>query len=113
MGNTPTQIVTNPFNYEKWELDEPTKPPSPFQDLAAMGRVWYLEATACRRMHAIDRLVESTRKVCRAANADGYWRERYFPQPNGTVSPGGAAKYCEYPAILVRVVFGNREVFWR
>ena len=113
LGDMPTQIVTNPFNYEKWELDEPTKPPSPLQDLAAMGRVWYLEATACRRMHANDRLVESTRKVCRAAKADGYWRERYFPRPNGTVSPGGAAKYCEYPAILVRVVFGNRKVFFR
>ena len=82
-GNMPTQIVTNPFNYEKWEQEEPTKPPSPLQDLAAMGRAWYLEATACRRMQAIDRLVESTRKVCRAA-VDGYWRERYFPRPDGT-----------------------------
>ena len=58
--------------------------------------------------------MESARKVCRAGlKADGYWRERYFPRTNGTAAPGGAAKYCEYPAILVRVVFGNRELFWR
>jgi hypothetical protein len=62
-------------------------------------------------MHAHDRLVESVRKVCRAAKTDGYWRERYHPLPNGTVAPAGAAKYCEYAAILVRVVFGNQEVF--
>ena len=44
--------------------------------VAAMGRVWYLEATACQRMKAHDRLVDSVRKVCRAAKATGYWRER-------------------------------------
>ena len=70
-------------------------------------------AGACRRLRAHDRLVESVRKVCRAAKADGYWRERYHPQPDGTVLPAGAQKYCEYAAVLVRVVFGNREVFCR
>ncbi len=52
----------------------------PLNDVAAMGRVWYLEAVACQRMNARDRLVESVRKVCRAAKADGYWRERYHPK---------------------------------
>jgi len=77
-----------------------------------MGRVWYLGATACRRVQARERLADSARKVCRAAKPDGYWRERYHPQPNGTTVPAGAQKYCEYAAVLVRVVFGNRETFW-
>jgi hypothetical protein len=51
------------------------------------------------------------RKVCRAAKADGYWRERYHLKPDGTVSPDGSQKYCEYAAVLARVVMGNREMF--
>jgi hypothetical protein len=111
-GDMPTQTVTKPFTYEKWEYNEPVPlQVVPLNDVAAMGRAWYLEATACRRMHARDRMVESTRKVCRAAKTDGYWRERYHPQPDGTMTPAGAQKYCEYAAVLVRVVLGNRDVF--
>jgi hypothetical protein len=114
LGDMPTQNVTKPFAYEKWEYNEPVPfQVSPLNDVAAMGRVWYLEAAACRRLRAHDRLVESVRKVCRAAKADGYWRERYHPQPDGTVLPAGAQKYCEYAAVLVRVVSGSREVFCR
>jgi len=76
-----------------------------------MGRVWYLEATACQRMKARDRLVDSVRKVCRAAKGTGYWRERYHLKPDGSVSADGSQKYCEYAAVLTRVVFGNREIF--
>lgn len=112
LGDMPTQTVTKPFAYEKWEHNEPVPlTVSPLHDVAAMGRVWYLEAAACRRMGARQRLVESVRHVCRAAKADGYWRERYHPQANGSVSPAGAQKYCEYPAVLVRVVLGNPEIF--
>jgi uncharacterized protein (DUF1697 family) len=39
---------------------------SPVHDIAAMGRVWYLEATACRRRHAYERLIESLRAAIRA-----------------------------------------------
>ncbi len=107
-GDMPTLTVTKPFSYEKWEYCEPVPwEVSHLHDVAAMGRAWYLEATACRRMRAWDRLVESTRKVCRAGKADGYWRERYHPQPDGTAKPAGAQKYCEYPAVLVRVALGN------
>lgn len=42
---------------------------------------------------------------------DGYWRERYIPQPDGAIQPIGAKKYCEYPAVLTRVVLGNPEIF--
>ena len=110
-GDMPTQIVTKPFAYESWESSRsPDCPAEPLNDAAAMGRVWYLEALACQRMKARARLVDSVRKVCRAAQG-GYWRERYHLKPDGTVSPDGSQKYCEYAAVLARVVFGNREIF--
>lgn len=110
-GDMPTQTVTKPFAYEKWESSRSTDcSVGPLNDVAAMGRVWYLEAMACQRMKARTRLVDSVRKVCRAAR-DGYWRERYHLKPDGTVSHDGSQKYCEYAAVLARVVFGNRELF--
>jgi hypothetical protein len=112
LGDMPTQTVTKPFSYEKWELGESKEcPVSPVNDVAAMGRAWYLEAVACKRMQARDRLIESTRRVCRAATADGYWRERYHPKPDGTIAPAGTQKYCEYAAVLVRTVFSNQDIF--
>jgi hypothetical protein len=111
LGNMPTQTVADPFSYEEWEHNEPLPwPVMPLKDVAAMGRVWYLEAMACIRMKAHDRLKESVRLVIRGAE-DGYWRERYIPQPYGTIQPIGAKKYCEYPAVLTRVVLGNPEIF--
>lgn len=112
VGGMPTQVVTKPFAYEPWE----SSPSSdcgvePFNDIAAMGRVWYLEALALQRLGAADRLVDSVRKVCQAALPDGFWRERYHPKPDGTVSADGSRKYCEYAAVLVRVVLGNRPLF--
>ena len=110
-GDMPTQLVTKPFAYQTWEhRRSPDCGADPLNDVAAMGRVWYLEALACRRMKARDRLVDSVRKVCRAAQG-GYWRERYHLKPDGTVSPDGSQRYCEYAAVLARVVFGNREIF--
>jgi hypothetical protein len=113
-GGMPTQNVTKPFSYEAWETQaQPECGIDPLNDVAAMGRAWYLEVVACRRMNARDRLIESVRRVCRAAKADGFWRERYHPKPDGSVSADGAKKYCEYPAVLVRAVYGNRDVFWK
>jgi hypothetical protein len=113
-GGMPTQNVTRPFSYEAWETSaQPECGIDPLNDVAAMGRAWYLEIGACRRMHARDRLVESVRRVCRAAMPDGFWRERYHPKPDGSVSADGARKYCEYPAVLVRAVYGNQDLFWR
>lgn len=112
-GDMPTQTVAKPFTYEPWEADPvPFGIPSLTNDVAAMGRAWYLEALACRRMHADDRLRESTRLVCRAAK-DGFWRERYHPTPDGGAKPDGGEKYCEYPAVLTRIVLGNLAVFSR
>ena len=112
-GDMPTQIVTKPFAYADWESRRsPDCPADALNDVAAMGRVWYLEAVACQRMKARARLVDSVRKVCRAAQ-DGFWRERYHLKPDGSVSADGSQKYCEYAAVLVRVVLGNRELFIR
>jgi len=113
-GGMPTLNAARPFGYEAWETQaRPECGVDPLNDVAAMGRAWYLEVVACRRMGARDRLVESVRRVCRAAQADGYWRERYHPKPDGSISADGARKYCEYPAVLVRAVYGNRDLFWK
>lgn len=113
-GEMPTQIVTKPFAYENWEFSRSADcPGDPLNDVAAMGRVWYLEAMACQRMKERTRIEQSVRKVCRAAKGEGYWRERYHLKPDGTLSADGSQKYCEYAAVLARVVFGNREIFSR
>ncbi|MCI0334290.1 MAG: hypothetical protein L0228_13810 [Planctomycetes bacterium] len=111
-GDVPTQTVTKPFAYAEWEINrQPPCPAPPLNDVAAMGRAWSLEAAACRRMKDHSRLVESVRKVCKMGLPAGNWRERYHPQPDGSVKPARAEWYCEYPAVLVRVVLGNLELF--
>ncbi len=111
-GGMPTLTVTKPFSYEEWEQHEPVPMAVPeMNDVASMGRVWFLEAMACKRMQAHERLVEATRRVCAAAKSDGYWRERYQPQADDTTGAARSEKYCEYPAVLLRVVLGNPELF--
>ena len=59
-GDMPSLSVTRPFSYEKWELNEPVPfEVNPLNDVAAMGRVWYVEAAACQRTKANDRLLEA------------------------------------------------------
>jgi hypothetical protein len=113
-GQMPTHLVTKPATYEKWEFQEPL--PFPYagytHDVAAMGRVWYLEALACLRMGASQRLRESVVKVCEMGRKNNWiWYERYHAAPGNSVKPGGHGMYCEYPAILLRVVLGNPNVF--
>ena len=77
-----------------------------------MGRVWYLEALACLRMGAIERLRESVRKVALMGQRHEWlWYERYHPLQVWDVFPAGPHGYCEYAAILVRIVLGNPDVF--
>ncbi|MDR3690710.1 MAG: hypothetical protein P4L46_15130 [Fimbriimonas sp.] len=112
-GNMPTATVTKPFAYQDWEDEKvPFAAISPTNDVASMGRTWYVESLACKRMGARERLIESARLVSKAAE-DGFWRERYHPQPDGSVRPEGSLKYCEYPAVLIRVVLENRSWFLR
>jgi hypothetical protein len=113
-GDLPTQLVTRPKTYEKWEYAEPL--PFPYsswtQDVAAMGRVWYLEGLACRRMGDHRRLRDSVLNVCQLGQRnDWLWHERYHAAENNTVKPIGTAAYCEYAAILVRIVLGNPGIF--
>lgn len=113
-GGMPTHLVTKPFAYQPWEHAEPL----PFKytewtnDVAAMGRVWYLEVLACLKMQEHKRLRESVVKVCQKGQQSGWlWYERYHAGEGDTVKPGGAYGYCEYAAILIRAVVGNPTVF--
>lgn len=112
-GGLPTYLVTRPGTYEKWEFAEPL--PFPYNsfthDVAAMGRVWYLEALACLAMKDYQRLRASVVKVCETGRkTEWFWYERYHAHGDG-VKPAGNFRYCEYPAILVRVVLGNPDLF--
>lgn len=114
-GNIPTHPVSKPYAYRDWELAEPL----PFhnksgvtKDVSAMGRVWYLETLACLKVGDIARLKQSVRHVCRMGREhDWLWSERYYPVPKEKVSLVGPVGYCEYPAILVRTVLGNLDLF--
>jgi hypothetical protein len=113
-GGMPTQLVTKPASYEKWEYPEPLpfKLPNPLYDVAAMGRVWYLETLACLRMREYKRLRESVLKVClMGKKQDWLWSERYRAVQGDTVKSEGPRGYCEYAAILVRTVVGNPSIF--
>lgn len=91
----PTGIATLPLTYEKWESTY-----NDVMDLAAMGRVWYVESTARANMHDAQGLIETIRRVCKEGRETGYyWRERY-----NDIGGYGAEKYCEYPANLIRIV---------
>jgi hypothetical protein len=52
-GGMPTQTVSKPFTYQEWEFFQSHEdvgfavPVGPLYDVAAMGRVWFLEWQAC------------------------------------------------------------------
>jgi hypothetical protein len=99
-GGMPTGIATLPQTYESWEFTHADR-----HDVAAMGRVWYLEAWARARMGDAEGLLEGLRKVSKIGCENGYsWHERYHPDGKGGVRPGGPDTYCEYPANLIRIV---------
>lgn len=99
-GGMPTGIATRPETYEDWEFTHTDR-----HDLAAMGRVWYLDAQARARMGDAEGLLRGIRKVCEEGAKNGYyWRERYQPDGRGGVKAVGPNTYCEYPANLIRVV---------
>jgi hypothetical protein len=103
-GGMPTGIATEPTRYEPWEFGHDN------HDLAAMGRVWYLECAARAAMGDADGLVDSLHRVAEAGKRNGYyWRERYLAGADGTFAASGPNTYCEYPANLVRTV--HRHVF--
>ncbi len=99
-GGMPTGIATRPEAYEDWEFYRSDR-----HDLAAMGRVWYVECWARTRMGDGDGILDSLRRVSEVGREnDYYWRERYHPDGKGGYTGAGARKYCEYPANLIRIV---------
>lgn len=99
-GGMPTGISTRPETYEDWEFTHPRR-----HDLAAMGRVWHLEAQARTRMGDARGLLKGLQKVAELGRVNDYfWRERYQPDGRGGVIAAGPNTYCEYPANLIRVV---------
>lgn len=113
-GSMPTQIVARPYAYREWELPRPVPFPTRGRlfDVAAIGRVWYVETQACKVMGANERLLKAVKLVCRMGiKYGGCWHERYHALQDLSVYPAGPSGYCEYPAILVRTVFGNPQIF--
>ena len=114
-GDMPTQLVSKPFAYRDWELNEPLpfdKKMGSLYDVAAMGRVWYLEVLACLKMGEHDRVRESVRKVCLMGKRHGwFWYGRYHPLQIWDVFPVRPRGYFDYPSILLRIVLGNPELF--
>lgn len=91
----PTGIATMPETYEAWEFSHNDR-----MDLAAMGRVWYIECHARANRGDAEGLADAIRAVCKVGRENGYyWRERYNAEGGF-----GVEKYCEYPANLIRVV---------
>jgi hypothetical protein len=98
-GGIPTGIATHPERYESWEFNYDR------HDLAAMGRVWYLEAWARARMEDAGGLLAGLRKVSQVGRDSGYyWRERFEPDGRGGAVGTGPNTYCEYPANYIRIM---------
>lgn len=117
-GGMPTLTATKPFTYQEWEFFSAHEdvgfelPVGPLYDVAAMGRVWFLEAQACLRRGEQARLREAVVKICRAGlDNGGFWHERYHPLQSRKVGTTGPRGYCEYPSVLVRIVLGHPAVF--
>jgi hypothetical protein len=105
-GGMPTGISTAPETYEDWEFIPAEQFPNNDRrhDLAAMGRVWYLESWARAQRGDVAGLMDSLKAVADAGAPNGYsWQERYFPSDQG-LKPSGPMTYCEYPANLIRIV---------
>jgi hypothetical protein len=96
----PSGISTRPETYEDWEMMYLDR-----HDLAAMGRVWYVEARARHVMGDRAGILESLRKVARVGRAnDWYWLERYYSERSGNLGSYRINTYCEYPANFIRIV---------
>ncbi len=95
----PTGIATRPETYEAWELSTDR------HDIAAMGRVWHLEAWARATMGDAEGLAGSLRKVAETGKINGWsWCERYYSERTGYLGLHKMQWYVEYPACLIRIV---------
>lgn len=104
-GDVPTGIATRPESYEDWEVQSIDR-----HDIAAMGRVWYIESWARAVMRDGEGLVASLRKVAEAGRRnDWYWCERYYSERTGDLSSAHINTYIEYAACFIRIV--NKFLF--
>lgn len=114
-GDMPTQAVTKPYLFREWEMPAPvgfTPHGGPIYDIAAIGRIFYVEMTACKVLGETERIKQAVKLVCRRGLEDGgYWRERYHMLQNRTAYGAGPKGYCEYPAVLTRIILSNWELF--
>lgn len=113
-GGMPTQAVTKPYTYREWELPRPVNfvCNGPIYDMAAIGRIFYVEMSACRKMGEADRIRKAVGLVCKRGLSDGgWWYERYHMLQDRSVHAAGPKGYCEYPAVLTRVVLSDPELF--
>ncbi len=113
-GEMPTQAVTKPYTYRDWEFGRPVpfETNGPIYDMAAIGRIWFVEMNACLAMGDYERVKQAVKLVCKMGlKHDGFWFERYHMLQNRIVSPAGPKGYCEYPAIIARLVLGNMDLF--
>jgi hypothetical protein len=95
----PTGIATKPETYADWEIT------SDRHDIAAMGRVWYLEAWARAEMGDGDGLAASLRQVAESGRGNDWsWFERYYSESTGFLGLFKMNRYVEYPACLIRIV---------
>ncbi len=96
----PTGVSTRPDAFEPWEYEN-----LDLHDLAAMGRIWYLEAWARYNMNDAGGLLDSLMKVAKFGAGNGWqWLERYYSKLTGDVGAGKIDTYIEYPANLIRIV---------
>ncbi len=96
----PTGISTRPETYEDWEMQGIDR-----HDLAAMGRVWYLECWARAQMGDQAGIRRLLSLVAGVGKADGWsWQERYYSKRTGFIGAFRMGRYCEYPANFIRIV---------
>ena len=99
-GGIPSGISSRPETYEDWEMQDIDR-----HDLAAMGRVWYLECWARARMGDQAGLRRSLRLVAEIGKANDWsWHERYYSERTGDLAKYHINHYCEDPANLIRIV---------
>lgn len=96
----PGGLSTRPETYADWEMQQIDR-----HDLAAMGRVWFLECWARARMGDREGLLRSLRQVAAVGRAhDWSWSERYYSERTGPLGRYDIGRYCEYPANFIRIV---------
>ena len=115
-GDMPTQTVSKPLAYEKWEYEEPWPVRGPLA-VERRRRDGPGLVSRSRRLPTHEGPQSSGRlgpqSVPKPPKPTAIGASGITRNPTARSTPAGAQKYCEYAAILTRVVLGNRDVFFR